>query len=114
MEKLCGYLCSMPNCTNRIRTDLVLIGESSILPGERRLFANSAIPKDTPIADFGPVRELRKGEKGKETELGYSIPVSQEGSSRKWVDAGARDCRACYQSHMRSKVSELRSCPHGR
>ena len=56
MEKLCGYQCSMPNCTNRIRTDLVRIGESSILPGERGLFANSAIPKDTPIADFGPVR----------------------------------------------------------
>ena len=45
------------------RTDLVRIGDSSMLPGERGLFAISAIPTDTPIDDFGPVRELRKGER---------------------------------------------------
>ena len=85
MEKLCGANCSMPNCYNRVRTDLVRIGDSGMLPGERGLFAMSAVPTDTPIADFGPVRELRQGEKGKDTELGYSIPISEGGSLRKWV-----------------------------
>ena len=85
MEKLYGANCSMPNCTNRVRTDLVRIGDNGMFPGERGLFAISAIPTDTPIADFGPVRELRKGEKGKDTELGYSIPISEGGSLRKWV-----------------------------
>ena len=89
----------MPNCTNRVRTDLVRIGVSGMLPGERGLFATCPIPGDTPIADFGPLRELKTGESGKDTVLGYCIPISQSGSSRTWVTP-VEGVRAGFVAHV--------------
>ena len=73
----------MPNCLNRVRTDLVLVGPSNLLQGESSLFARDAINEGAVVAYFGAVREMRKGEVGTSTQKGYSFIV-QETAGRKF------------------------------
>ena len=69
----------MPNCSNRVRTDMVRIGPSNLLRGESGLFARENISEGTVVASFGAVRALRKGEVGTRTRLGYSFIVRETG-----------------------------------
>jgi len=64
-EEPCAWDCTMPNCSNRVRTDMVVqIGPSNLLRGESGLFARESISEGTVVASFGAVRALRKGEIG--------------------------------------------------
>ena len=69
----------MPDCSNRVRTDMVRIGPSNLLHGESGLFARENISEGTVVASFGAVRALRKGEVGTRTQLGYSFIVRETG-----------------------------------
>ena len=68
-----------PECMNRVRTDLVRVASSELLPEQLGLFACADIQEGTVIACFGDVRELRVGEDGTRTRLGYSITVKERG-----------------------------------
>lgn len=78
-EEPCAWDCTMPNCSNRVRTDMVRIGPSNLLRGESGLFARENITEGTVVASFGAVRALRKGEVGTRTRLGYSFIVRETG-----------------------------------
>jgi hypothetical protein len=78
-EEPCAWDCTMPDCSNRVRTDMVQIGPSNLLRGESGLFARENISEGTVVASFGAVRALRKGEVGTRTQLGYSFIVRETG-----------------------------------
>ncbi len=78
-EEPCARDCTMPDCSNRVRTDMVRIGPSNLLRGESGLFARENISEGTVVASFGAVRALRKGEVGTRTRLGYSFIVRETG-----------------------------------
>ena len=78
-EEPCAWDCTMPDCSNRVRTDMVRIGPSNLLRGESGLFARENISEGTVVASFGAVRALRKGEVGTRTRLGYSFIVRETG-----------------------------------
>ena len=61
-EVLCDRDCPKPECMNRVRTDLVRVASSELLPGQLGLFACTHIQEGTVIACFGDIRELRVGE----------------------------------------------------
>ena len=72
--------CPKPECMNRVRTDLVRVSSSELLPGQLGLFACADIKEGTVITCFGDVREsVRVGEDGKRTRSGYSITVKKNG-----------------------------------
>ena len=79
LEVLCDRDCPKPGCMNRVRTDLVRVASSELLPGQLGLFACADIQEGTVIACFGDVIELRVGEDGTRTRLGYSITVKERG-----------------------------------
>ena len=60
-EEPCAWDCTMPDCVNRVRTDMVRVGPSNLLRGESGVFARETIIEGTVVACFGAVRELRKG-----------------------------------------------------
>ena len=70
LEVLCDRDCPKPGCMNRVRTDLVRVASSELLPGQLGLFACADIQEGTVIACFGDVRELRVGEDGTRTRSG--------------------------------------------
>ena len=72
-EEPCAWDCTMPDCVNRVRTDMVRVGPSNLLRGESGLFARETIIEGTVVACFGAVRELRKGKVGTRTRIGYSF-----------------------------------------
>jgi hypothetical protein len=72
----------MPNCLNRVRTDLVRVGPSYLLRGESGLFARDVINEGADVACFGAVRELRKGEVETRTRIGYSFIVQENGGRK--------------------------------
>ena len=72
----------MPDCVNRVRTDMVRVGPSNLLSGESGLFARETIIEGTVVACFGTVRELRKGEVGISTRIGYSFLVQETGGRK--------------------------------
>ena len=78
-EEPCAWDCTMPDCSNRVRTDMVRIGPSNLLRGESGLFARENISEGTVVASFGAVRALRKGEVGTRTRLRYSFIVRETG-----------------------------------
>jgi hypothetical protein len=78
-EVLCDRDCPKPECMNRVRTDLVRVASSELLPGQLGLFSCVDIQEGSVIACFGDVRELRVGEDGKRTRLGYIITVKERG-----------------------------------
>jgi hypothetical protein len=78
-EVLCDRDCPKPECMNRVQTDLVRVASSELLPGQLSLFACADIQEGTVIACVGDVRELRVGEDGTRTRLGYSITVKERG-----------------------------------
>ena len=47
-EEPCAWDCTMPNCSNRVRTDMVRIGPSNLLRGESGLFARENITVKAP------------------------------------------------------------------
>jgi hypothetical protein len=69
----------MPDCVHRVRTDMVRVGPSNLLCGESGLFARETIIEGTVVACFGAVRELREGEVGTRTRIGYSFIVRETG-----------------------------------
>ena len=66
-EEPCAWGCTMPDCVNRVRTDMVRIGPSNLLRGQSGLFARENIIEGTVVGSFGAVRALRKGEVGTRT-----------------------------------------------
>jgi hypothetical protein len=67
---------------NRVRTNLVRVAPSKLVHGEAGLFACQDIEEGTVVAVFGAVRQLREGEEGTRTRLGYSFIVKErEGKS---------------------------------
>jgi hypothetical protein len=78
-EEPCAWDCTMPDCVNRVRTDMVRVGPSNLLRGESGLFARETIIEGTVVACFGAVRELRKGEVGTRTRVGYSFFIRETG-----------------------------------
>jgi hypothetical protein len=78
-EEPCAWDCTMPDCVNRVRvrTDMVRVGPSNLLRGESGLFARETIIEGTIVACFGAVRELRQGEVGTRTRIGYSFIVRE-------------------------------------
>ncbi len=71
---------------NRVRTNLVRVAPmsqpSKLIHGEAGLFACEDIEEGTVVAGFGVVRQLREGEEGTRTRLGYSFIVKErEGKS---------------------------------
>ena len=57
-EEPCVWDCTMTNCSNRARTDMVRIGPSNLFRGESGLFARENISEGTVVASFGAVRAL--------------------------------------------------------
>lgn len=82
LEFPCAWDCTMPNCSNRLRTDLVRVGPSNLIRGQSGLFARDVIIEGTVVAYFGCMRELRKGEVGDSTRLGYSFVVQETGGRK--------------------------------
>jgi hypothetical protein len=78
-EEPCAWDCQMPNCSNRVRTDMVRIGPSNLLRGQSGLFARENIIEGTVVASFGAVRALRKGEVGTRHRVGYSFFIRETG-----------------------------------
>jgi hypothetical protein len=77
-DVLCEHSCTLPECMHRVRTNLVRVAPS----GESGLFACEDIEEGTVVAGFGTVRQLREGEEGTRTRLGYSFIVKErEGKS---------------------------------
>jgi hypothetical protein len=67
---------------NRAGTDLVRVAPSKLILGESGLFAREDIEEGTVVACFGAMRELREGEDGTRTLLGYNFIVKErEGRS---------------------------------
>jgi len=67
---------------NRVRTNLVRVAPSKLIHGETGLFACEDIEEGTVVAEFGAVRQLREGEEGTRTRLGYNFIVKEtEGKS---------------------------------
>ncbi len=68
---------------NSVRTNLVRVAPSKIIPGESGLFScEDIIEEGTVVAGFGTVRQLREGEEGTRTRLGYNFIVKErEGKS---------------------------------
>jgi hypothetical protein len=67
---------------NSVRTNLVRVATSNLIPGESGLFAYEDIEEGTVVAGFGAMRRLREGEEGARTRLGYSFKVKErEGKS---------------------------------
>ena len=56
---------------------MVRVGPSNLPRGESGLFARETIIEGTVVACFGAVRELREGEEGTRTRLGYSFVVKE-------------------------------------
>ena len=50
LEVLCDRDCPKPECMNRVRTDLVRVASSELLPGQLGLFACADIQEGTIIA----------------------------------------------------------------
>jgi hypothetical protein len=74
--------CAVTGCMNHIRTNLVRVAPSKLIPGESGLFAREDIEEGTVVVGFGAVRQLREGEEGTYTRLGYSFIVKErEGKS---------------------------------
>ena len=69
----------MPDCVNRVQTDMVRIGPSNLLRGESGLSARENISEGTVMAFFGAVRVLRKGEVGTRTRVGYNFFIRETG-----------------------------------
>jgi hypothetical protein len=53
-EEPCAWNCTMPDCENRVRTDMVRIGPSNLLRGESGLFARENISEGTIVASLVP------------------------------------------------------------
>ena len=81
-EVPCEWDCTMPNCLNPVLTDLVRVGPINLLRGESGLFALDAIDEGAVVACFGAMRELRKGEVGISTRIGYSFLVQETGGRK--------------------------------
>jgi hypothetical protein len=76
------HSCTLPECMNRVRTNLVRVAPSKLIHGEAGLFACEDIEEGTVVACFGAVRQLRETEEGTRTRLGYSFIVKErEGKS---------------------------------
>jgi len=81
-DVMCEHSCTLPECMNRVRTHLVRVAPSKLIHGESGLFACQDIEEVTVVAGFGAVRQLREGEEGTRTRLGYSFIVKErEGKS---------------------------------
>jgi len=81
-DVMCEHNCTLPECMNRVRTNLVRVAPSKLVHGEAGLFACQDIEEGTVVAGFGAVRQLREGEEGTRTRLGYSFIVKErEGKS---------------------------------
>jgi hypothetical protein len=81
-DVMCEHSCTLPECMNRVRTNLVRVAPSKLIHGEAGLFACEDIEEGTVVACFGAVRQLREGEEGTRTRLGYSFIVKErEGKS---------------------------------
>ena len=63
-EEPCAWTCTMPDCVNRVRSDMVWSRPSNMFHGESGLFARENISEGTVVASFCTVRALRKGEVG--------------------------------------------------
>jgi hypothetical protein len=62
---------------NRVHTNLVRVAPNKLIPGQSGLFACEDIEEGTVVACFGAVRQLREGEEGARTRLGYSFIVKE-------------------------------------
>jgi hypothetical protein len=81
-DVMCEHSCTLPECMNRVRTNLVRVAPSKLIHGEAGLFACEDIEEGTVVACFGAVRQLREAEEGTRTRLGYSFIVKErEGKS---------------------------------
>jgi hypothetical protein len=76
-DVMCEHSCTLPECMNRVRTNLVRVAPSKLVHGEAGLFACQDIEEGTVVAGFGAVRQLREGEEGTRTRLGYSFIVKE-------------------------------------
>ena len=76
-DVMCEHICTLPECMNRVRTNLVRVAPSKLIHGEAGLFACEDIEEGTVDASFGAVRPLREGEEGTRTRLGYSFIVKE-------------------------------------
>ena len=81
-DVMCEHNCTLPDCMNHVRTNLVRVAPSKLIHGEAGLFANEDIEEGSVVAGFGAVRQLREGKEGTRTRLGYSLIVKErEGKS---------------------------------
>ena len=76
-DVMCEHSCTLPECMNRVRTNLVRVAPSKLIDGEAGLFACEDIEEGTVVAGFGAVRQLREGEEARRTRLGYSFIVKE-------------------------------------
>ena len=121
-EVLCDRDCPKPQCMNLVRTDLVRVASSELLPGQLGLFACADIQEGTVIACFGDVKEFRVGEDGTHTLLGYSITVKERGDRtlaitlRQGVTEGCvahainHTCHTDFENFVHSGITNV---PHG-
>ena len=58
-DVMCEHSCTLPECMNRVRTNLVRVAPSKLIHGESGLFACEDIEEGTVVAGFGAVRQLR-------------------------------------------------------
>jgi hypothetical protein len=66
-DVMCEHNCTLPECMNRVRTNLVRVAPSKLIQGEAGLFACKDIEEGTVVTCFGVVRQLREGEEGART-----------------------------------------------
>jgi hypothetical protein len=77
-DVMCDKNCTLPDCMNRVRTDLVRVAPCKLILRESGLFACEDIKEGTVVACFGAVRELREGEEGTRTRSGFSLSSRKE------------------------------------
>ena len=71
-DVMCEHSCTLPECMNRVLTNLVRVTPSKLIHGESGLFTCEDIEEGTVVAGFGAVRQLREGEEARRTRLGYT------------------------------------------
>ena len=76
-DVMCEHSCTLSECMNRVRTNLVHVAPSKLIRGEAGLFVCEDIEEGTVVAGFGAVRQLREGEEARRTRLGYSFIVKE-------------------------------------
>ena len=54
-DVMCEHSCTLPECMNRVRTNLVRVAPSKLIDGEAGLFACEDIEEGTVVAGFGAV-----------------------------------------------------------